>query len=86
MIFYFSREVEGGFWMKNTKIPLQIGYFRSSGELARSILMKPCRSEDCPSYPPGKPYQYALELPQDAELKLDNHPGGYLNLTYRPYH
>lgn len=84
MVFYFPREVEGGFWMKNTKIPLQIGYFRASGELARSMLMKPCRSANCPSYSPGKPYKYALELPTDSRLTLRDHPGASIKLTYHP--
>ncbi len=84
MVFYFPREVEGGFWMKNTKIPLQIGYFRSTGDLARSMLMKPCRSADCPTYSPGKPYQYALELPMDSRLTLREHPDASIVLSYHP--
>jgi len=84
MVFYFPREVQGGFWMKNTKIPLQIGYFRSSGELARSMLMKPCRSASCPTYSPGKSYRYALELPTDSRLRLRDHPKATIDLSYHP--
>jgi len=68
--------------MKNTKIPLQIGYFRSSGELARSMLMKPCHSTNCPTYSPGKPYKYALELPTDSRMKLRDHPEATIELSY----
>ena len=33
MLFLFDRPDKRGFWMKNTRIPLDIGYFDSSGQL-----------------------------------------------------
>lgn len=33
MIFLFKNDAKRSFWMKNTKIPLDIGFFNSKGEL-----------------------------------------------------
>ena len=33
MLFIFDRPDKRGFWMRNTRIPLDIGYFDSSGQL-----------------------------------------------------
>ena len=33
MLFLFDRPDKRGFWMKNTRIPLDIGYFDSCGQL-----------------------------------------------------
>lgn len=33
MLFLFDRPDKRGFWMRNTRIPLDIGYFDSSGQL-----------------------------------------------------
>ena len=63
MLFFFPREEEHAFWMKNTRIPLDIIWIDS----ARRIVhikhdVPPCRIDDCPSYPPGVPSKYVLEL------------------------
>ncbi|MFB6290192.1 MAG: DUF192 domain-containing protein, partial [Candidatus Bipolaricaulia bacterium] len=44
MVFTFPREVNTGFWMKDTKISLQIGFFDSSGKLQESVVLDPCNS------------------------------------------
>ncbi len=33
MLFLFDRPDKRGFWMRNTRIPLDIGYFDSNGQL-----------------------------------------------------
>jgi uncharacterized membrane protein (UPF0127 family) len=53
--------------MKNTFIPLSIGYFNRKKELIKIVDMKPVKSEmdrEVPSYPSGAPAQYALEVSQ----------------------
>lgn len=61
MIFLFSTNVTGGFWMKNTKIPLSIAFINSEGEILKIMDMEPysLRSHD-----PGVPYRQALEVNQ----------------------
>ena len=63
MLFVFPETTFGGFWMKNTLVPLKIVFFDSSGKRVRRLSMVPCREDPCPIYDPGRPYRFALELP-----------------------
>ncbi len=71
MVFPFTEETKSAFWMKDTKISLQIGFFGSDGKLLDSVTMDPCSSDDCPSYAPNQHFKYVLELPADSEIQLD---------------
>jgi uncharacterized membrane protein (UPF0127 family) len=62
MLFVFPEETNGGFWMKNTLVPLTIAFFDRNGKRVRKLSMKPCRQESCPIYSPGRRYRFALEL------------------------
>jgi hypothetical protein len=62
MLFVFPRTTNGGFWMKDTLVPLTIVFFDSSGARVRRLAMTPCRRDPCPVYVPGRPYRFALEL------------------------
>jgi uncharacterized membrane protein (UPF0127 family) len=63
MLFVFPGRTSGGFWMKNTLVPLTIVFFDSAGKRVRKLSMAPCRKDPCPIYDPGRPYRFALELP-----------------------
>jgi uncharacterized membrane protein (UPF0127 family) len=63
MLFVFPTRTTGGFWMKNTLVPLTIVFFDSSGKRVRRLSMTPCREDPCPIYDPGRAYRFALELP-----------------------
>jgi hypothetical protein len=62
MLFVFPENTTGGFWMKNTLVPLRIAFFNARGIRVRQLSMKPCRSESCPIYSPERDYRFALEL------------------------
>ena len=62
MLFVFSRDTTGGFWMKNTLVPLTIAFFNADGKRVRKLSMTPCRSDPCRIYDPGRRYRFALEL------------------------
>jgi uncharacterized membrane protein (UPF0127 family) len=62
MLFVFRRATSGGFWMKNTLVPLTIVYFDTAGRRVRRMSMTPCRKDPCRIYDPGRQYRYALEL------------------------
>ena len=62
MLFVFPETTAGGFWMKNTLVPLTIVFFDSAGKRVRKLSMVPCRKDPCPIYDPGRPYRFALEL------------------------
>jgi uncharacterized membrane protein (UPF0127 family) len=63
MLFVFPVATSGGFWMKNTLVPLKIVFFDTRGRAVRRFLMTPCRKDPCDIYDPVKQYRYALELP-----------------------
>jgi len=75
MLFQFEADGTGGFWMKDTVLPLSIAYLDADGALVSTTDMEPCvgRGNDCPSYPPAGPYRAAVEVPQGglAALGLD---------------
>jgi uncharacterized membrane protein (UPF0127 family) len=62
MLFVFPDATSGGFWMKNTLVPLTIVFFDSSGKRVRKLSMTPCRKDPCTIYDPGRSYRFALEL------------------------
>jgi uncharacterized membrane protein (UPF0127 family) len=59
MIFVFPDERELGFWMKNTRIPLDIIYLDANGRVVSVHQMKPYDRTNVPSDGPAK---YAIEL------------------------
>jgi uncharacterized membrane protein (UPF0127 family) len=63
MLFVFPEDAVGGFWMKNTLVPLTIVFFDAKGKRVRKLSMTPCRKDPCPIYDPGRRYRFALELP-----------------------
>lgn len=62
MLFVFFEENSGGFWMKDTLIPLSIAYYDNEGRIVSILDMEPCRKDSCPTYDPGVPYWGALEV------------------------
>lgn len=63
MLFLFPEEGEYPFWMKNTRIALDMIWIDSNKRIA-SIAhnVQPCQVEDCPSYPPHARARYVLEV------------------------
>ena len=76
MLFIHDAEVPQAYWMKNTKIPLDILYFDNARKLvAQQRDVPPCSAGNaCPTYPSKAPARYVLELNagEAAKLKLEN--------------
>ncbi|HEV3407133.1 MAG TPA: DUF192 domain-containing protein [Gaiellaceae bacterium] len=66
MVFLFAKETRGGFWMKNTLIPLSIAFFDADGRILRILDMEPCEADPCPAYDPETAYRGALEVNKGA--------------------
>lgn len=84
MLFIFSGEATRSFWMKNTKLNLDIGFFDAQGVLKDIQQMEAGfgkADSGLPSYASRSPAQYALELEQGWFKKNGVKLGDKLNLT-----
>ncbi len=63
MLFIFEEEGVHSFWMKNMRFPIDIIWLDKD---KRIIHIEPevpaCLQDPCPSYSPGKPASYVLEV------------------------
>jgi len=76
MLFIFRREEPRSFWMRNTRIPLDIIYLDSDMKVVSiSADTPPCRTSQCPGYPSTGPAQYVLELNAGQAQALNLKPG-----------
>ena len=80
MIFLFEEDSSGGFWMKNTFIPLSIAFADAGGTIVRILDMEPCEADPCQIYDPGVFYRSALEVNQGAFDRLGVEEGDRLRL------
>ena len=82
MVFVWDADTSGGFWMRNTPTPLSIAWFDADGEFVSSADMAPCSASapDCPVYPAGGEYRFAVEVFQGDLDDLGVGPGSRLAL------
>ena len=81
MIFIFPNEAPRSFWMKNTRIPLDIMYFDKDLKMVSiSADTPPCRVSRCPSYPSTGPAMYVLELNAGKASELGVGPRDVLTI------
>jgi hypothetical protein len=81
MLFVFPDSAPRRFWMKNTRIPLDIFYFDENLKLVSVAEdTKPCRVAQCPDYPSAGPARYVLELNAGKAAELAAKPGDELQL------
>jgi uncharacterized membrane protein (UPF0127 family) len=67
MLFDFpAGERTGGFWMRDTALPLSIAYLDDEGGIVSTADMDPCLDlgDQCPGYPPDGPYADTVEVVQ----------------------
>jgi uncharacterized membrane protein (UPF0127 family) len=81
MVFVFFEPQEGGFWMKNTLIPLSIAFFDVDGKILKILDMEPCSEDPCTIYDPGVEYMGALEVNQGAFERWGVAEGDFVRLN-----
>jgi hypothetical protein len=87
MLFIFPDERMRSFWMKNTRIPLDIIYIDRDLEIVSiSADTPPCRSRNrrCPSYPSTGPAQYVLEINGGLAAEYGIEPGDRIEVGNVP--
>ena len=72
MLFIHDAEEPQAYWMKNTRIPLDILYFDDDRKLVSQQRDVPTCSlgDACPSYPSDAPARYVLELNAGEAARL----------------
>ena len=85
MLFVFPRPTTGGFWMKNTLVPLSIAYV-DAGRVVSIAEMAPCPVDTptCPSYPAAAAYTSAVEAPAGFFTAHRIGPGAQVTVTGSP--
>jgi uncharacterized membrane protein (UPF0127 family) len=78
MIFVYSAPVRMSFWMRNTDVPLDIGYFDPTGELKEIYPMY--AHDEHPVGSRAKNLQFALEMNLGWYASNNVHPGEKLDL------
>jgi uncharacterized membrane protein (UPF0127 family) len=78
MLFVFTTPQQQGFWMRNTTLPLDIGYFDPSGELKEIYPMYPL--DERPVTSRSRDIQYCLEMNQGWFKRNEVRPGAKLDL------
>ena len=81
MVFLYPQDHRGGFWMKNTLIPLDIAFADARGKILRILTMQPCRRDPCRVYDPQVTYRNALEVSAGSFRRWDVRPGDRLRVT-----
>lgn len=84
MLFIHDLQEPQAYWMKNTRIPLDILYFDDARRLvSQQRDVPPCSAGDaCPPYPSFKPALYVLELNAGQAARLQLQEGAVL--TFGP--
>lgn len=80
MLFIHEREELQAYWMKNTRIPLDILYFDDQRKLvSQQRDVPPCSlGNACPPYPSSAPARYVLELNAGEATRLKLRDGAEL--------
>ncbi len=81
MLFIFDDDAPRAFWMKNTKIPLDMLFFDADRRLV-SVQhdVPPCTADPCPPYSSGAPARYVLELNAGQSRALGVSPGDVMTI------
>jgi uncharacterized protein len=81
MVFVFFEDTRGGFWMKDTLIPLSIAFFGQDGRIVKILDMEPCEEDPCPVYDPGVSYRGAVEMDEGAFDRLGIETGDEIRVS-----
>jgi uncharacterized membrane protein (UPF0127 family) len=78
MLFLYTRPTQMNFWMHDTEIPLNIGYFDPGGVLKETYEMYPHDERTVSSH--ARDLQFALEMNQGWYKQAGVKPGAQLDL------
>ena len=80
MVFAYDSPSTDGFWMKDTKIPLSIAFWGTSGRIRQILDMQPCTADPCHVYRTTAPFVGAVEASQGYFAEHGIHVGDVADL------
>jgi uncharacterized membrane protein (UPF0127 family) len=81
MVFLYPSPTDEQFWMRNTPMPLTIGWFTGNGVLLGQKDMEPCPDRaDCPKYAAPDRYTMAIEVPRGGFARLGIQSGAHVSV------
>ncbi len=81
MLFIFPGSQRHRFWMKDTKIPLDIVWFDSAQRVVHiKNNIPPCQQDPCPTYAPPSEALYVLEVNAGHAKRMGLQKGDRLDL------
>ncbi|MCX8178580.1 MAG: DUF192 domain-containing protein [Candidatus Aenigmarchaeota archaeon] len=82
MIFVFKDEKQRNFWMKNTKIPLDMIFVFGNGTINEiKVDVQPCYQDPCEIYPSRYPSRYVVEVKANYTQRKNIKVGDYININ-----
>lgn len=86
MLFIFPDSGVRSFWMKDTKIPLDMIWIDYSHHIVYiESNVPPCQADPCPVYTPSGPAMYVLELNAGTVRKIGLQPGDTFEFQLQQY-
>jgi len=82
MLFIFPKDTRAAFWMKNTKIPLDMLFIDSNLTIVNiAHSAQPCTQDPCKNYPAAAPIQYVLEVNGGFSMEKNIKAGDKITLS-----
>lgn len=85
MVFVFSEDTGGAFWMRDTPLPLRITFVAADGSVVSGTDMVPCLAptpaEECERYFAAGSYRLAIEHPVGPEYDLGLADADFVEVT-----
>ena len=79
MVFAFPAATDAKFYMRNTPLPLTIGWFTDNGILLGQADMAPCPDKpDCPTFTAPGRYRFAIETTRGGFERLGINSGSHI--------
>ena len=75
MLFLFDAPGKYKFWMKDTRIALDIIFIDKDKKVVDILQADPCTEKPCPLYTPTTPVLYALEVDKGYAAEYNIHKG-----------
>ena len=84
MLFSYPADVRNGYWMRGTRIALDLAFIDASGRVTEVTTLQPCRADPCPTFTPTDPYRMVLEVRAGLLGELGAGAGSRLTVAEEP--